>query len=140
MARKDDLYNEIYNYCEENACWSNWNTAQEWNEVLGSNYGIPSFTALVDTNKLERGKGARARAYEYRLIPDEHAKELMDAYQKEQKRKNAEYTIAHYEESLSLCEERYKEMIKQAEEQYKRDIAFQKEKFDAAQAVMAQYL
>lgn len=140
MARKDDLYNEIYNYCEENACWTCWNTAQEWNEMLGSNYGIPSFTALVDTNKLERGKGARARAYEYRLIPDEHAKELMDAHKKEQERKNAEYIITHYEDSLSLCKERYEALIKQAEEQYERDTAFQKEKLAKAEAVMAQYL
>lgn len=136
MARMDELYNDIYAYCEENECWKTSGTITEWNKMLGNNYGVPSFTALVNAGKLEKEKGYGEKAYSYRLVPTNRIKELMEAQKVARERERAEWVIAHYEDQLALCKARYEEMIKQAEEQYQRDIEWEAEKLAKAKAFL----
>lgn len=136
MARMDELYNDIYTYCEENECWRALNTITEWNEVLGNNYGVPSYTALVNAGKLEKEQRYGEKAYSYRIVPTDRIKELMEAQKVAREREHAEWVIAHYEEQLALRKARYEEMIKEAEEKYQRDLAFEEEKLEKAKAVL----
>ena len=136
MARMDELYNDIYTYCEENECWKALNTITEWNEMLGNNYGVPSFTALVNAGKLEKEQRSGERAYSYRIVPTGKIKEIMEAQKVARERENAEWVIAHYEEQLALRKARYDEMIKEAEERYQRDMAWEAEKLEKAKAVL----
>ena len=136
MARMDELYNDIYTYCEENGCWLAWNTITEWNVVLDNNYGVPSFTALVNAGKLEKEKRYGEKAYSYRLVPTGRIKELMEAQKVAREREHAEWVIAHYEEQLAMRKAYYEERVKDAEEQYQRDLAFEEEKLAKAKAVL----
>lgn len=136
MARMDELYNDIYTHCEENECWKVLYTITEWNEILGNNYGVPSFTALVNAGKLEKEKRYGERAYSYRIVPTGRIKEIMEAQKEARKRKDAEWVIAHYEEQLALRKANYEEMIKEAEEKYQRDIEWEAEKLEKAKAVL----
>ena len=136
MARMDELYNDIYTYCEENECWKVSNSITEWNEILGNNYGVPSYTALVNAGKLEKEKGYGERAFSYRIVPTGRIKELMEAQKVAKEREHAEWVIAHYEEQMALRKARYDEMIQQAEEQYQRDIEWEAEKLAKAKAVL----
>lgn len=136
MARMDDLYNDIYTYCEENGCWKAMNTITEWNEMLGNNYGVPSYTALVNAGKLEKDKRYGEKAYSYRIVPTGRIKELMEAQKVAKEREHAEWVIAHYEEQLALRKARYEEKIKDAEEQYQRDLDWEMEKLAKAKAVL----
>lgn len=136
MARMDELYNDIYTYCEENECWKAWLTIAEWNETLGTNYGASSFTALVNTERLVRDKRYGEKAYSYRIVPTGRIKELMEAQKVAKERKDAEWVIAHYDEQVALRKARYEEMIKEAEKQYQRDIEWEEEKLEKAKAVL----
>lgn len=136
MAKMDELYNDIYTYCEENGCWKTWMNAKDWNECIEGNYGSASFTALVNGGKMEKRKGYKATSYEYHIIPTGTIKAKIEEEEKRKKIENAEWTIAHYEERLDLYKIRYEEMIKQAEEQYQRNLAFEKEKLEDAKKVL----
>ena len=136
MARMDELYNDIYAYCEENECWQAFNTITEWNVVLGNNYGVSSFTALVNAGKLEKEQRYGKRVFSYRIVPTGRIKELMEAQKVARERKNAEWVIAHYDEQMAMWKARYEEMIKQAEEEYQRDLKFEAEKLENAKAVL----
>lgn len=136
MARMDDLYNDIYTYCEENECWKALNTITEWNEILGNNYGVPSFTALVNAGKLEKEKRYGEKAYSYRIVPTGRIKELMEAQKVAKEREHAEWVIAHYDEQMAMWKARYEETIKQAEEKYQRDIEWEAEKLEKAKAIL----
>lgn len=136
MARMDDLYNDIYTYCEENECWLAWNTITEWNVVLDNNYGSACFTALVNAGKLERDKRYGERAYSYRLVPTGKIKESMKAQKEARERKDAEWVIAHYDERIAMWKANYEEMIKEAEEQYQRVLAREAENLAKAKAVL----
>lgn len=136
MARMDELYNDIYNYCEENECWLVWNTITEWNLVLCNNYGVPSYTALVNAGKLVKEQRYGEKAYSYRLVPTDKIKELMEAKKVARERKDAEWVIAHYEEQLAKRKAHYEEMVKQAEEQYQRELAWEAEKLEKAKALL----
>ena len=136
MARMDELYNDIYTFCEENECWKTLNTITEWNEVLHSNYGVPAYTALVNAGKLEKEKRYGERAYSYRIVPTGRIKELMEAQKVAKEREHAEWVISHYDEQIAMRQARYEEMIKQAEEQLKRDLEWEAEKLEKAKAVL----
>lgn len=136
MAKMDELFNEMYVYCEENNCWKTWMTASEWNTSLGTKYGPASFTALVNAGRLEKGKRDKATSYEYHIIPTKTIKEKMEQAQKECERKDAERIIKHYEENIACIKARYEEMIKEAEERLKRDLEFEAEKLAKAKAVL----
>lgn len=136
MARMDELYNDIYTHCEENECWNVFYTITEWNEIFGNNYGVPSFTALVNAGKLEKEKRYGERAYSYRIVPTGKIKEMMEAQKVAREREHAEWVIAHYDEQLAMRKARYEERIKEAEEQYQRDIEWEAEKLEKAKAVL----
>ena len=136
MARMDELYNDIYAYCEENECWKTSGTITEWNKMLGNNYGVPSFTALVNAGKLEKEKGYGEKAYSYRLVPTNRIKELMEAQKVAKEREHAEWVVAHYDEQMAMWKARYEEKIKDAEEKYQRDIEWEAEKLAKAKAVL----
>ena len=136
MARMDELYNDIYTYCEENECWLAWNTITEWNVVLDNNYGVPSYTALVNAGKLEKEQRYGEKAYSYRLVPTGRIKELMEARKVARERKDAEWVIAHYEEQVARWKSRWEEEIREAEEKYQRYLAFEEEKLEKAKAVL----
>lgn len=136
MARMDELYNDIYTYCEENECWKALNTVTEWNDILGNNYGVPSFTALVNAGKLEKEQRYGERAYSYRIVPTGKIKEIMEAQKEAQEREKAEWVIAHYDEQMALWKARYEEKIKDAEEKYQRDIEWEAEKLEKAKAIL----
>ena len=136
MARMDELYNDIYSYCEKNECWKVSNSITEWNEILGNNYGVPSYTALVNAGKLEKEKGYGERAYSYRIVPTGKIKEIMEAQKAAKEKEHAEWIIAHYEGQLVLHKARYEEKIKEAEEKYQCDIEWEAEKLAKAKAVL----
>lgn len=136
MAKMDELFNDMYDFCEENSAWKTWMTAKEWSGCIGKEYGPASFTALVNTGRLEKRKGYKATSYEYHIVPTETIKEKIEAEAKRREIESAEYTIAHYEEQLAMRKARYEEMIKQAEEQYQRDLEWEAEKLAKAKAVL----
>ena len=136
MARMDELYNDIYTYCEENGCWRALNTITEWNEILDNNYGVPSYTALVNAGRLEKEKRYGEKAYSYRIVPTGRIKELMEAQKVAKEKENAEWVIAHHEEQLALLKACYEKVIKQAEEQYQSDIEWEAEKLAKAKVVL----
>ena len=136
MAKMDELFNDMYNYCVENGCWGTWMTAGDWNNCLQKKYGSASFTALVRDERLVREENYKGTAYEYRIVPTEKIKEKIEEEEKERQRKNAEYIIAHYEEQLALRKTRYEEMIKQAEEQYQRDLEWEAKRLEVAKEML----
>lgn len=136
MAKMDELFNDMYNYCVENGCWGEWLTAGMWNDRLEKKYGSASFTALVNAGRLEKEKRYKATSYLYHIVPTGEIKEKIEAEKKELQRKNAEWIIAHHEEHLALRKARYEEMIKEAEEQYQRDIKYDKEQLEKAKKVL----
>lgn len=136
MARMDELYNDIYTYCEEFGCWKAWHTITEWNENFDTNYGVPSFTALVNAGKLMKEQRYGERAYYYAIVPTDKIKEIMEAQKVARERRNAERTIADYEEQLARRKARYEERIKEAEEQYKRELEWDAEQLEKAKALL----
>ena len=136
MAKMDELFNDMYNYCEENGCWKTWMTAKDWNNCLKKKYGSASFTALVNAGRLEKEKRYKATCYLYHIIPVGEVKEKIEAEKKERERKSAEYTIAHYEEQLAMRKAQYEEAIKEAEEKYQRDLEWEAERLAKAKAVL----
>ena len=136
MAKMDELYNDIYAYCEENVCWRAWNSMAGWNGCLDKKYGSAAFTALVDAGKLEREKRYKERAYRYRIVPTGKIKELMDAEKTRREKESAEYTIAHYEEAIARRKARYEEAIKQAEEQYQKELEWETENLEKAKTFL----
>lgn len=136
MARMDDLYNDIYTYCEENECWQAWHTITEWNEILDNNYGVPSFTALVNAGKLDKEKRYGERAYSYRIVPTGKIKEIMETKKLVRERENAERIIADYDEQVARWKARWEEEIRDAEERYHRYLAFEEEKLEKAKALL----
>ena len=136
MARMDELYNDIYTYCEENECWKALNTITEWNKIFDNNYGVPSYTALVNAGKLEKEQRYGEKVFSYRIVPTGRIKELMEAQKVAKERENAEWVIAHYDEQMAMRKACYEEMIKQAEEKYQRDIEWEAEKLAKAKAIL----
>jgi hypothetical protein len=136
MARMDELYNDIYTYCEENECWKALNTITEWNKILNNNYGVPSYTALVNAGKLAKEQRYGEKVLSYRIVPTGRIKELMEAQKVAKERENAEWVIVHYDEQMAMWKARYEEMIKQAEEKYQRDIEWEAEKLAKAKAIL----
>ena len=136
MAKKDELFNDMYNFCEENGCWEEWMTAGAWNNCLHKKYGSASFTALVKDGRLVREENYKGTSYEYRIVPTEKIKEKIEEGKKNGKRKIAEHIIAHYEEHLAKRKAEYEERIKQAEEQYQHDLEWEAKMLADAKKVL----
>ena len=139
MSKMDELYNAMYDYCEENKCWNVRMTAKEWNDSIEGDYGPACFTALVKRGKLERDKGYKATSYDYHIVPTGSIKEAIEKHKQEQEKEYAEYTISHYDEAVARIRARYEEMLKQAEEQLNRDLEWELDKLGKAQAFMEQF-
>lgn len=139
MSRADELYNEIYDYCEEHNCWKVWHTANDWNAKLENNYGVACFTALANTGKIDKYKRYGDKSYSYRIVPTGKIKEMMEQEKRNQERENAEYTISHYDEAVARIRAHYEEMLKQAEEQLNRDLEWERDKLGKAKALLNQY-
>ena len=136
MAKMDELFNDIYNFCEENGCWGEWMTAGDWNNCLQKKYGSASFTALVNAGRLEKEKRYKATSYSYHIIPTGEIKEKIEADKKRREIESAKWDIEHYEERLAQRKARYEEMIKEAEEEYQRDLEWEAEKLAKAKKVL----
>lgn len=138
MSKMDELYNGLYDFCNENHCWNAWNTAKEWNADLGVDYGPACYTALVKAEKIKRRTRFGSKTYEYKIVPTGTIKEAMEQAQRQREKDSAEYTINHYDESIARVRARYEEMIKQAEEQLARDLEWEAEKLEKAKTALAQ--
>ena len=138
MAKMDELFNEMCDYCEENGAWKTWMTIKDWNECVGKAYGSASFTALVNIGRLERRKGYKTNAYEYHIVPTGKIEEKIEEMEKRRKIENAKRIVNYHDEKLVLIKERYEKLIKQAEEQLKRDMDFEAEQWEKAKAILAE--
>ena len=138
MSKMDELYNNMYEFCEENCCWNAWNTAKDWNADLGVDYGPACYTALVKAEKIERRTHFGSKTYEYKIVPTDTIKKKMEQAKRQCEKDYAEYTINHYDESIARVRARYEEMIKQAEEQLARDLEWEAEKLEKAKTTLAQ--
>ena len=135
MAKMDELFNEMCDYCEKNTYWDFWLTTKEWNERLGKNYGAASFTALVNWGKLERRQ--TKKAYEYHIVPFGKIKERKEEQEAKIQREYAERVIATHEEVLAKAQARYEEAIKEAEERLARDLKWAEERLTEAKTILA---
>ena len=136
MAKKDELFIEMYDFCMVNGCWGAQMTVRQWNECIEASYSSASFTALVNDGRLERSKGYKATYYNYNIALTETIKEKIEEAKKEREIKEAEYTIAHYEEQLEKHKAFYEELIKEAEKRYQRDLEREAEDLEKAKAVL----
>ena len=136
MAKKDELFIEMYDFCMVNDCWGTWMTARQWNECIEASYSSASFTALVNDGRLEKSKGYKATYYSYHIVPTGEIKEKIEEAKKEREIKNAEYTIAHYEERLEKHKAFYEELIKEAEKRYQRDLEWEAKRLEVAKEVL----
>lgn len=134
MAKMDELFNDMYDYCEENGAWKIWMTIKEWNGCMDKAYSPASFTALVNTGRLERRKGYKANAYDYHIVPTGKIKEKMEEDKKRREIEDAKRVINYHDENLARIQARYEEMLKDAEEQYQRDLEWEAERLEKAKA------
>ena len=139
MSKMDELYNEMYDFCEENKCWNTWMTAKAWGESVKGEYGPACFTALVNNGKIERRKDYKATSYEYHIVATGKIKEMMEQEKRDQERQYAEYVISHYDEAVARVRARYEEAIKQAEEALARNMEWERDKLGKAQAYIEQF-
>lgn len=136
MSKMDELFNDMYKYCEENGCWTAYMTAKEWCDCIGTTYSPASFTSLVNAGRLERDKAFREKSYQYNMAPVGVIKEKIEEEKKKRQRKNAEYTIAHYDEEVARVRARYEELIKEAEEYQERYLKYQAECLERAKKML----
>lgn len=136
MARTDELYNDLYKYCEENNCWKVWHTANDWNAELENNYGVACFTALVNAGKLEKDKRYGDKSYSYRIVPTGAIKEMMEQEKRKKEIKSAELIIKNHDETVARIKANYEEAIRQAEEQLKYNLACAQEQLEKAKALL----
>ena len=138
MSKSNELYNMIYDFCDECHCWNSWNTAREWNELIGAEYGAACYTALAKEGRIERSERCGSKPYKYKIVPTKSIREAMEQVKRQREKDDAEYTINHYDESIARVSARYEEMIMQAEEQLARDLEWEAEKMEKAKTTLAQ--
>lgn len=136
MAKMDELYNEMYDYCEENNCWKQLYTAREWNECLQRNYGSASFTALARLGKIERFEGYKNHPSQYRIVPTGEIKKKMAEAKVQQEREYAEWVVNRYDDVIRRANASYEEAIRSAEEKLACDIAWETERLEKAKALL----
>lgn len=133
---KNELYNAIKTYCEENHCWVAYNTVKEWNKCLGTSYAAGTFTALVSNGLLERTKKYGEKSYSYRLAPTDEVRQKTEETKRQQEIEWAKWNVEHYDENVTRIRARYEEMIRQAEEQLARDLEWEDQKLAEAKALL----
>ena len=136
MAKMDELYNDMFNYCEENGCWKTKASAADWNAMLGTNYGSAAFTALANAGRIEKDKAYRSKSYIYNIVPTGKIKEMMEATKREKEIEDAKYVVEHYEEAIAARRARYEEAIANAKRQLELDLEWENEKLAKANAVL----
>lgn len=136
MAKMDELYNDMFNYCEENNCWKIKASASDWNGMLGTNYGSAAFTALANAGRIEKDKAYKAKSYLYNIVPTGKIKEMMEATKREKEIEDAKYVVEHYEEAIAARRARYEEAIANAKRQLELDLEWENEKLAKANAVL----
>jgi hypothetical protein len=134
MAKMDELFNDMYDFCEENGAWKWWATVKEWNGCMDKAYSSASFTALVNAGRLERRKHYKGNAYSYHIVPTDAIKEKMEEDKKRREIEDAERVIKYHDENVARIKARYEEMLKSAEEQYQRDLEWEAERLEKAKA------
>lgn len=151
---KKKLYDAIKNYCDENECWKAYNTAKDWNEILGTTYSPATFTAAANSGLLVREKFCGSKSYEYRLAPREEELEERRAQaareaerEAERERKEAELYLenrdmkieqdkAFYELLIKEANEKYEKAIKNAENYLERTMVYHEERLVEAKALL----
>ena len=122
MSKMDELFNDMYKYCEKNGCWEVWMTAKKWCNYMGKEYSPASFTALVKAGRLERDKDYESQSYSYHIVPTEKIEEMIKQGKREAEKKFAEYVIAHYEENVARIRAIYEDMVNDAGEYLERNL------------------
>lgn len=141
---KRRLYEAIKNYCEENECWRAYNTAKEWNEILGTTYSPATFAAAANNGLLERRKGYKATSYEYRLAPrEEELMERAEIERKAEERKRAEeiewaksYVNGGYDKEVASLKEDYERKLKEAKELFDMLMKCKEKSLEEAKALL----
>ena len=64
---KNELYNAMKAYCEENQCWGFKYSAKDWNAKLGTSFSPAAFTSAVKAGLMKKSKGHRQTIYSYGL-------------------------------------------------------------------------
>lgn len=138
MSRKNELYKKMLEVSEEKYGKSDWschyNTMNEWNELVGENYGAATYTALVNDGLISRFKhisrsGIEKGAYYYYV--NQPANEVAE-YNKNRDIERYENIIADYDERVASCKEFYEEQIRDIERQLAERLAIMKEFYEDA--------
>lgn len=138
MSRKNELYKrmlevseEVYGKCD----WSRYyNTMNEWNELVGENYGAATYTALVSDGLIGRFKhtscsGIEKGAYYYYVKQPESE---VAEYNKNRDIEKYENIIATYDERVASCKEFYEEQMRDIERQLAERLATMKDFYEDA--------
>jgi predicted DNA-binding protein YlxM (UPF0122 family) len=141
MAKMDELYNDIYEYCEKNDCWTTYNSISGWNEVLGASYAPASFTALVNHGKLDRFKdniyyNNKNQPYKYQLAPIGKVKEKIEKAELEDKIRRANNFIERYEEKIKFWKDSYGKQIAELESKLETKLLDLKDDYEEAKALI----
>jgi hypothetical protein len=123
MSMANELYKAMADYCVKNKWWCSY-TAKDWNEVLGTNYASATFTALVNSGRVERDKGYRGKVYTYQVIPFGEHKEEMKRQEEKERKEWAERVIANYDNRIAEIEAEFEEEFKELEERKKERIGW----------------
>ena len=133
---KNELYEAIKSYCDENHCWQTSYKVKEWNEILDTNYSATTFTALVKDGRLVREQGYREKTYSYTLAPTPEMLQKEAETKKQREIDSAKYRVEHYDEFVARIRARYEEAIKEAEERLKRDLEWEAKRLAEAQELL----
>lgn len=135
---KNELYKAIMNYCDENHCWTAYNTAKDWNDCLGTSYSAATFTSLVSSGHLVRDKLYGEKSYSYRLAPTPEELQKRAEAKRQDEIEYAKRTIERYDERVADIKERYEELIAEAERYLKERMAFVEEDTAKAKELLKQ--
>ena len=142
---KYKLYDDIKNYCEVNKYWKAYNTAKDWNEILGTTYSPATFTAAAKSGLLVREKFWGDKSYSYKLYVEPTPEEIQEEKEiaerraeakRQEKIENAKWWIEHYDEEVANIKAYYEEEIRKAEESMKKSIGWKNERLAEAKALL----
>ena len=138
MSRKNELYKKMLEVSEEKYGKSDWsrhyNTMNEWNDLVGENYGAATYTALVSDGLIGRFKhtsrsGIEKGAYYYYVKQSESE---VAEYRKNDEIRKYQSIIDGYDERVARCKEIYEEQVKDLERQLAERLAIMEEFYEDA--------
>ena len=121
MSMANELYKKMNEYCAENKR-NDYNTAKEWNEVLGTNYASATFTALANSGRVKKYKNYGDKVYSYEVVLYGKYEEVMKEAEAKRRKEWAERVIAEYDRDIARIEARYEEELKRMEARKQEDI------------------